>query len=400
MVTFAAFWMLSASALGQGGTLYWKERKHSLDALPEGLPPGAKASVEAWRTWVDEQGYRMDLLDGGGLLLIAPGKNSQREKQIKLLEAVSSLAEQRTRPPGSSRSPAPSGSAKPAEAVPASKSAPEAKPQQKEPPPKSEELPEDPGSTPRTSSPKPPSTWGIENVDLGSQTAVIAIVAKEAELADLRLDLARRHPYLADWAARPEAGFVLADPLCGAYCVNYDGQEEWNPDSELVNRAARLLLMRDFGLQPNWVSQGWAWWVELELLDAVYCFPFRDEFVSVADHADWNRELEQRFQKRTEPLKIEEIANWRRGTYDDLAAKNSWGVVDFLVRRHPEVFPVLLEDLRRYRDEHNRIPEPGGKWRRDVDYEIPAAVQGELLRKLAGADFFERATEFFRTGGE
>ena len=231
---------------------------------------------------------------------------------------------------------------------------------------------------------------------------MLFVVRDEAEYGELVDTLAERHPYLEEWAADSigNPGFVLGYPLTAAYVLQAAGQEEFDAKNELVNRAARLLLLRRFGELPNWVVHGWAWHVEIALRNSVYVFPYRDEFVFVTEHTDWDKDLRNRFRTREKPLEVDEFAGWRRGSYSDSHARVAWGVIEFLARHEPSALPLFLEQLRLTRDRESRIDQGNGKWIRDRDYEVPPATQRKLLTDLIGADVLERLVEFFIEGDD
>ena len=197
-------------------------------------------------------------------------------------------------------------------------------------------------------------------------------------------------------------GFALQQPLAGCYVENTDGREEWNPSNEFANRLAQVLLHRRFGQQPYWVAQGWAWFVEMRLFDAVYCFPYRDEFVGVGEHTDWDVELENRFERRKKRdyLKPDEFVTWRRGKYIDSSAKLAWGVVDYLAQRHVKKVPALLEELRAFYDADNRVVTGDTTWSRDLSYEIPLEHQQRILEKHLGKGFWKSVSRHFVTQAE
>ena len=88
-------------------------------------------------------------------------------------------------------------------------------------------------------------------------------------------------------------------------------------------------------------------------------------------------------------LTIDDLAGWKRGTYDNDRALLAWGAASFLAKRHAETLPLLLEDLHALRDKESKTTKPDGSWTIDPDYEVPAAKQLELLKARAGDDFLE-----------
>jgi hypothetical protein len=273
-------------------------------------------------------------------------------------------------------------------------------------------LPEDPDAPPvpwELDGLEPPAprvereayVWGVESVAPDTQTIVFLIALRGRDYLSALDFLAQKYTYLRDWVEEASnlTGCALEWPLFGSYVELASGQEEWDPDNELVHRTAQLLLWRRFGQQPHWLMRGWCWYSEMAIRKAVYCFPFRDEFVWADEHTGWVRQLKTRFRDRPgRALKIEEFATWQHGTYVDAPAKVSWGVVRFLANVHGESFPRILEAFRKYRDEENRVPTGEGTWERARDFEIPLAVQERVLREHAGESFFEDAQRYFQQG--
>ena len=174
-------------------------------------------------------------------------------------------------------------------------------------------------------------------------------------------------------------------------------QEEWHPDGELVNRIARLLLLRRFGRLPHWFEQGYAWHAEIALRGGVFCFPYRREFVYATEHVGWDAVVRARLANRaSRPLVLDEFASWPRHTYSDTFGKLSWGMVTFLLHAHPDALPALLESFRVFRDANDRVKVSDSEWHRDPEYSIPLDVQGRLLREHLAPDWLERATRFLR----
>ena len=82
----------------------------------------------------------------------------------------------------------------------------------------------------------------------------------------------------------------------------------------------------------------------------MYCFPYRDEFVGIGEHTDWDRTLARFFKnrkKRSQRLKPREFVAWPRGEYSDFAGRVSWGVVEFLSLHYAEDLPALARALAR-----------------------------------------------------
>ncbi len=391
VLLFLLLLLVTAPTSGKELKVRWRGKSHPVTELPADLPEPARAAIDAWAEWAREKSYRMDLEEEGRVLLISPSKNKRWKAQMKLVERVIDRFEVAL--------PLPERAEKQAEEA-GAESVPE-DPDDEGPLPEDPEDPPLEGGEEEEGSWSWSETWGSENNVLDTATIVLFVLHTEADYAGVLERLAESDPYLKEWAASATrfTGFVLEQPLAGAYIETAAGMEEWDPDNEVVNRTAQLLLVRRFGQVPYWLMNGWAWHVEMEMQGGIYCFPYRDEFVWASEHAGWDKELATRFKERKgKPLKVAEFADWQRGKYEDLPAKPAWGVVEFLREHRPGALVQIVEAMRLYRDEHNRVDLGGGSWERVVGFEIPLEVQAEILREQAGEDFFEAAGEFFRLG--
>jgi hypothetical protein len=376
--------------------IQWGERRLRISELPDELPPSARAALEAWHAWASAHAYRLDLDRAGRVLVLARASNDSVPALLaRAVEVVERFDRELPAPPVRLAAAPPVLVAEaPEKPKPASGDAP---------------IPEDPedpeGGHPwKLAPPKPaPSTvaapvittWGAQGQPLDTETIVLFVLTDQDDFESLLKDLAGRFPFLAAWSAEAKAlhGFVLGEPLAGAYLERPEGVEEWNPENELVNRLARLCLLRRFGDLPNWFVQGYAWHAELALLGAVYCFPWRDEFVWATEHTGWHDIVKQRYLKAR--LKPNEFLGWKRGKYLEPEAKASWATSEYLVAKEKKL-PELLDRLRVYREEHGRIQENPSTWRRDLEYEIPLGEQHALLTEVLGPDYLEHATFYFR----
>ncbi len=399
-------WLASALLAATGGTgeealISWAGRRIHLSSLPSELPESARSALEAWGGWCQDLHYRLDLDGPGRVLLVSRQGNSRVDIQMVLASAVVERFDSELHAPAERLTAG--GLAPPAPAAAGKAGAGSA-------PPARKPLPEDPeGDEPHPwklepSAPKAretqtwTTTWGAADTPLDTQTIVLFIVVDQKDFERLLAHLGQRFDYLKKWSEEAKAyqGFVLGEPLAGAYLERPDGVEEWDPDHELVNRLARLCLLRRFGEAPNWFVQGYAWHMEFALQGSVYCFPWRDEFVGVGEHTGWDVNLKNWYGRTR--LEVVDFASWPRGVYRDHEAQTSWGVVEYLLARERDKAPSLLEALRLYRDEHGRIQEGPGNWRRDLDYEIPHEEQKKLLVEHLGPDFLTHVTFFFREG--
>jgi hypothetical protein len=201
--------------------------------------------------------------------------------------------------------------------------------------------------------------------------------------------LAKTHPDLSTWCATAgkDLGFVIENPLAAAFVENASGQEEWNPDHELLNRVVRLLVLSRFGQMPNWLMHGIAWEAETASDGAIWVYPYRSEFVYTTEHTAWPLELAHEFQERgKKTLEIDEVAKWTRGTWDGASARHAFGLVHCLAATKRASLAGVLADLRAHRDENNRKPNDDGTWARNPDWESPPAAQLTILRARCGGD--------------
>jgi hypothetical protein len=374
----------------------WRGEERAALELPPELGPGPPAALAAWAGWAVEHGYRLTLSDDGRALLVTHERSRSPKKRLELLH--------RTEAAFDALLPAPERGAAPEPGAPAG--APDGPPPEDPggPPP------EDPGGGPGGLSPEgleplPYSwshEWGVGTWPLDTETCVLFVCRTEEDHDDLVETLGEMQDYLAGWVetGKEQLGFVHQRPLVAAFVEGASGLEEWDPDNELVHRAAQLLFVRRFSAQqPYWLAQGLAWHLEHELRGTIYCFPYRSEFVWATEHTGWDRELQRRFKGRAkEPLHPDEFMEWRRGSYDADAARVTFGIAGFLARHHADRLPDFCEALRLYALEHGRRDLGGGSWERIPGYEVPAAEQLRLLRELFGETVLEELTASFEKG--
>jgi hypothetical protein len=390
LLTAATLPLPAGRARGGEVSVHWGKKSYTLEELPPELGPGPAVAVGAWADWVESHDYRMDLDPEGRVLLISSRKNGKVKRQLQLIASTSERFDELfPAPPKSDPAPAAGDGA-----------------------PRSwqddGEIPEDPGGAPPwgggEARPQTPSTsfeWGAGTWPVDTETCILFVAHDEADYADILDSLGELQEYLRPWVetGKRYTGFVLESPLVGAYIENAAGMEEWDPDNEVVNRVTQLLFVRRFSQQPYWLVLGVAWQLEFELRKGIYCYPYRDEFVWATEHTGWGSVLRDRFKDRKgEPLCTDEFSGWRRGSYDDVHAKLSYGLVDFLVRFHPERLSGFAEALRRFRDEDNRIELGNGSWARKPDYVLPDEELTRLLKEHFGPYVLTDASEFFRKG--
>lgn len=364
----------------------WRGEVHHADALPDGLEPGARAAIESWAPWMEAQRYRGGLSADGRVLLLVPAR-SKIAKRLDLIERTSAhfdqalplpkrrLAADKTPEPGNP-APEPAGpdGGTPADAA-----------QTQDPAP---QKPAD-GSW--------SYSWSDDGPPRETETAVVLELGDRSDQALVIRHLAKEHPYLSAFPAETVSGFSLERPLVASWLANEPENEEWSPDAELVHRTATLLFLRRFGQQPFWVQTGAAWNTEIALLDGVWCFPYRAEFIFAVEHSGWPTALGNMYAKRAkQPFRLDEVADWKRGTWDKDAALQSWGLAAWFATEHPGVLSEILEDLYEHRDKANRVDLGNGSWKRIPGWEVSVADQAAILERHLGPQVFEDVTEAFR----
>lgn len=256
----------------------------------------------------------------------------------------------------------------------------------------------------KTLPPPRPGTWTRGDTGEAPRDHLPTLIELRdvTDLHDLLDRLTQDHEYLENWAvgACKLSGFLLSKPLVGAWLVSGEGLEEWSPKHELVNRATRLLLLQRYGRMPQWFSQGLGWQAEIALLKTVYCFPGRDGFVFVIEHSDWDKDLRRLFKNHKGPLSMREIVIPRTRSFQSVDATRSWGVVEYLVRRHPEAIAPFLADLAEDRRKNGRVGKDDETWELVPTYEAAHDVQQELLRRHAGEDIMEELLKFMERGAK
>jgi hypothetical protein len=358
----------------------WKGKRLDVATLPKDLGEASASAISRWEPWAKRAGYRMDLDTDGRVLVLSPANSSRGSKILQLVGRAEAWFD-RLLPPvtprgGESTGPATGSSAGSPEVI-----------------------PEDPEAPPPGAEAKRPATkisaWGSGSIEPDTETATLISLADEKDQKDLLEFLAVAKPALGEWAGRAaaELGFVLEIPLVAAYVESASGQEEWNADHEILNRAVRLLTMRRFGQLPYWMVHGIAWEAEHAFDGTIWVYPYRSEFVYTVEHGAWPSDLENEFRDRgKDPLRIEELAGWKPRTWDGEAARHAFGLVHYLADAKREPLPVVLDDLRRYRDANNRKPAGDGTWIRDPGWEPPPEAQSAILRARCGASVLEDAS--------
>ena len=245
-------------------------------------------------------------------------------------------------------------------------------------------------------------TWGTPDHPLDSDAIVVGLFRDPKDYASALETVAAAFPYLATWVKKGkyDPGCILVRPLFAACVDNVPGMEEWNPDNEVVHRTAQAAMWRRFGEQPIWVGLGVGWNVEFDVLKSIYCFPWRNGFVSVKEHGAWEADLRRDFSKREkQPLTMDELAAIRRGSFDSDQAALSWGTIRFLGQHHAAELPKLLVALHQLREKLGRVASEDGKsWTMAAEYELPAAEQKSAIERQVAPTAFEQASDWFRLG--
>ncbi len=360
------------------GSVGFRGKSYDPAQLPADAGRAAKSCVNTWAPWAKSHGYRLDLDPSRRVLLISAKSNVDASlgfvvKTIALFDTLFPSAV--ALPPeeaGAVASASKPGSAAPDDVIPEDPESP-------------------PPGAPKTLPPEREETLSTEKKSASfrpdSETAVILVCKNSADYGAALDQLASSYPYLSDWkaGALAQIGFALEAPLCGAYNEGSPGQEEWNPDNELVHRTMALLILRRFNSQPYWLHTGLCWYAEMAVMKSIYCMPYRDGFVSVGEHGGWILELNSIYAKREkDPLRMPELT-LKRGKWDDKISKTALGMVDYLSKANPRALAGLLEELRRFADQNGRQTNADGTWTRIRDYEVPEEQQKLLLERYYGA---------------
>lgn len=381
---------LTGSAPADEATIVWKNKTYPISEIPASTGPTVRGTAQVWGEWVLEHKYQMHLSKDARVLVISRRKNSAIKRQLKLIEKASAYFDK---------------------VLPAPKRLETKEPEaEAEKPGPREDLPEDPeGGLAGWNEAEPEKEtdatwnyeWGASTFELDTETCLIFIAKDMKDYGSILDKLGSLHDYLKPWLTKGKslAGFVLERPLAAAYVENVSGQEEWNPDNELVNRTAQMLFLRRFSQLPYWLVQGFAWHVEWELLGGLYCFPYRSEFVFATEHTGWPKELKKRF-KKANPMTVQmdDFVKWRRGRFLPDPARVSFGLVNFLAKWHKDELPDFAERMRVFWEEDNRIDTGGGSWSRKPGYEISSKNQMRLLREAFGMGVLDEAARAMGKG--
>ena len=403
-----------ALSAGDGPEVLWRGKRIEAGSPPADLPAEAKTALAEWGPWAKEAGYRMDFDAAARVLLLSGGSGRTAEMAAPIIEFAESWFD--------ALLPSVKGNT-PAAAVTASK------PGAKKPAPKpsAEPIPEDPESAPPVLEPPKGSqgknagkkttgpakktggdseegaAWGAGSHEPDSRTIVFIALADEKDQESVLGHLAAKHPDLKSWAATAgrDVGFVVENPLLGSFVEAAEGQEEWNPEHEILNRIVRLLTLSRFGQVPNWLVHAVAWEAENARDGQIWVYPYRNEFVYTTEHTSWMLELAHEHEERgtKKPLEIEELARWTRGTWNGSSARQAFGLVHFLAATKKASLPGVLADFRALWDEGNRKAGEDGTWSRDPDWAPPAQAQLAILKGRCGEGVLADASAWMTKQG-
>lgn len=347
----------SASSARFGDALVrWNGRPYKVDELPSELGSAPKKAAQTWAAWCDANRYAMEFDEDARVLLVTATASKKLTKSRALVKKTTARFDKLL--------PAPI---------------------------------ETEGNTGEE------AEWGTGSTPLDHETAVLFVLNDLKDQALLLDELARQYDYLKGWAASAKnlVGFVLEQPLVGAYLESAPNLKEWRPDNELVHRLTELLFLRRFGRQPWWLQQGVAWTLEIDLEKGVYCFPYRSEFIYEVEHGAWPDNIKGLYRvkgKDPKPLELDRLTDWSRSSFNEQAAWTAWGAAHYLIHEQGEYFPVFLRDLRRYRDQHDRIDNGDGTWQRVTGYEIPLEAMQQKLVDYFGEDVLTECGEYLGKG--
>lgn len=355
--------MMPVSVRAPKAQCYWEREGFLPTSAPDDVPTIAMRELERWWPFAKEHGYRVDIEREGRVLILSDYRERLTRKAMIRAEEVIEFFDL--------------------------------------------ELPdnlldlEETMSTRRLAMPVPKATPYVL-VRLSDREDYEALV-------DYLVDY---DPRLEAWgeANRDAHDFRLVEPCVAAWIVEEDGREEWREENELVNQFTHCLLEGRFGRQPHWLAEGLAYYVELELLDSIHCFPGRYSFVGATEHSGWENYLRLAFRNRKdEPLRMDELTAWRRGTWDEHSAALSWGLVTYLLdhcldeeelkdEEEDEILGDISREMGAHRQTFGVQTRPDGSWASLPNYELPTMIQRQIVEHHGGQNVWEEATLFFWQG--
>lgn len=350
--------------------LLWKGKAVDPKAPPADLPGEVLAAAAPWQEWAARRGYHLWVSDAGDCVLLAEKRFSGVAEYLDLCRATIAAVDGFL-PPRAADAPAP------APAKPATRGSLE-----------DFELP-------------PPGVQGPSEVPRRPHQVPVLFAARNPPHYKEGLALlAEGNPWLTAWAQEigtQSYGLALPQPLVGAWLIEAPENEEWDPRNELVHRLAQLLLMDRAGNLPYWMTVGTAWNVEQKVRGAIYCFPYRAEFVGVGEHGGWAAPLRARFgDPQAGPVDAAALCALQRGLYVDKYAATAWGGMRYLLAEHRAALPGLFADLDLAWRQGALEVAADGSWRSRPLWEWPLETQADLLTRHLGRDLWQALTRDFR----
>jgi hypothetical protein len=231
------------------------------------------------------------------------------------------------------------------------------------------------------------------------RVAVLFPIVGPKSFARITAQVGRAVPRLAGWGtgAVKGVGFLLEEPLSAGWLLKVPNSEVWNVENELVNRLARLLTIERFGRQPHWLAQGIAWHIEQKVCKDVYCFPYRNGFVSRKEHKSWSKRLPLVMAARGDrALSATDLHGWTRDSWNADSAVLASGAVDMLAKHYSAELPKVLDAFMGLRNKDGRTTEADGSWQVIPNYEIPADQEQQILNESLGHNFLEQFERYAR----
>ncbi len=234
----------------------------------------------------------------------------------------------------------------------------------------------------------------------GAQPTATLLDLPTSDAFDAAMDeIARLNPWSQGWSkgmSSHPTDFVLEQPAVAGLAFFAGAHEQWDPANELVHRAARLLLIQRFGHEPHWLATGLAWTIEQRVRGTLYCFPGREGFVSVNDHAGWGTELATIYKSKKLELSYAELAALAPNAWSPAAAARAWGGARFLAEEHAALLGELCADFAARWETDSRDTKPDGSWTRKPNFEVALDAQLEILEKHTSKDVLKQMVEAFR----
>lgn len=335
--------------LGQGPIVTWRGEDRSLDAVTSDVA-AASAIVKAWLPFASENGCRLVLSDDARVLLVLCDSYARRgdKKENNDVDVMRGLLR----------------------------------------------------STCAATDRVIPPVAGAE--------PVVVLGVRAASYPKLLDHVAKVDPRLKAWASSAGAavnGFVLSEPLVGAWVDDPPGVDEWHAHNEVVHRTAQLLVRRRAPQLPSWFLLGLAWHVEDTVQGSVYCFPYRSGFVSACEHTDWGLTLANNFKPGRrkkdgkEPvLSIQEFADWSPGGADDFTGGRAYvafGVARYLAHEKTTAVQDLAAKFTAAIEKGSKVWTSATEWKVVPDYKVPVAEQLAMLSAVE-ADLLTKVTDYFQ----